>query len=118
MSGPAHAGGDSGPDGGGGPHGPADPALRRGLQALVDTPGGPPGAIAVLTVDGRSEVYRAGTSQLGTGRPPRTTDHMRIASTAKAFSGSVALQLTERGVLGLDDTIGRRLPGCPPPGTA
>ncbi|WP_097993632.1 serine hydrolase domain-containing protein, partial [Streptomyces sp. f51] len=83
------------------------------LQALVDTPGGPPGAIAVLTTDGRSEVYRAGTSQLGTGRPPRTTDHMRIASTAKAFSGSVALQLTQRGALGLDDTIGRRLPKLP-----
>ncbi|MEU5368792.1 serine hydrolase domain-containing protein [Streptomyces sp. NPDC005951] len=113
MSGPAHAGGDRGPDGGGGPHGPADPALRRGLRALVDTPGGPPGAIAVLTADGRSEVYRAGTSQLGTGRPPRTTDHMRIASTAKAFSGSVALQLAQRGALGLDDTIGRRLPKLP-----
>lgn len=113
MSGPAHAGGDQGPDGGGGPHGPADPALRRGLQALVDTPGGPPGAIAVLTADGRSEVYRAGTSQLGTGRQPRTTDHMRIASTAKAFSGSVALQLTQRGALRLDDTIGRRLPKLP-----
>ncbi|MDX2672742.1 serine hydrolase [Streptomyces sp. NRRL_ISP-5395] len=109
MTGPAHAGGD----GGDGRHGPVDPALQRGLQALVDTPGGPPGAIAVLTAGGRSEVYRAGTSQLGTGRPPRTTDHMRIASTAKAFSGSVALQLTERGALGLDDTIGRRLPRLP-----
>lgn len=109
MTGPAHAGGD----GGDGPHGPVDPTLRRKLQALVDTPGGPPGAIAVLTANGRSEVYRAGTSQLGTGRPPRTTDHMRIASVAKAFSGSVALQLAERGALGLDDTIGRRLPRLP-----
>ncbi|MFJ9112321.1 serine hydrolase domain-containing protein [Streptomyces sp. NPDC102283] len=109
ITGPAHAGGD----GGDGPHGPVDPTLRRRLQALVDTPGGPPGAIAVLTSNGRSEVYRAGTSQLGTGRPPRTTDHMRIASAAKAFSGSVALQLAERGALGLDDTIGRRLPRLP-----
>ncbi|MEU6955729.1 serine hydrolase domain-containing protein [Streptomyces sp. NPDC045714] len=109
MSGPAHAGGD----GGDGPHGPVDPELRRGLQAIVDTPGGPPGAIAVLTAGGRSEVYRAGTSQLGTGRPPRTTDHMRIASTAKAFSGSVALQLAERGALRLDDTLGRQLPRLP-----
>ncbi|MFJ8228125.1 serine hydrolase domain-containing protein [Streptomyces griseus] len=106
VSGPAHAGGE-------GPHGPVDPELRRGLQALVDTPGGPPGAIAVLTAGGRSEVYRAGTSRLGSGRPPRTTDHMRIASTAKAFSGSVALQLAERGTLGLDDTLGRRLPRLP-----
>ncbi|MEV6476541.1 serine hydrolase domain-containing protein [Streptomyces sp. NPDC051657] len=106
MSGPAHAGGDGG-------DGPVDPELRRGLQAIVDTPGGPPGAIAVLTTGGRSEVYRAGTSQLGTGRPPGTTDHMRIASTAKAFSGSVALQLAERGALRLDDTLGRQLPRLP-----
>ncbi|MDX3486724.1 serine hydrolase domain-containing protein [Streptomyces sp. ID05-18] len=109
MTGPAHAGGD----GGDSRHRPVDPGLRQKLQALVDTPGGPPGAIAVLTAGGRSEVYRAGTSQLGTGRPPRTTDHMRIASTAKAFSGSVALQLAERGALGLDDTLGRRLPRLP-----
>ncbi len=109
TAGPAHAGGD----GGDSRHGSVDPALRQKLQALVDTPGGPPGAIAVLTAGGRSEVYRAGTSQLGTGRPPRTTDHMRIASTAKAFSGSVALQLAERGALGLDDTLGRRLPRLP-----
>ncbi|MFH8399466.1 serine hydrolase domain-containing protein [Streptomyces anulatus] len=109
MTGPAHAGGDGGDN----RHGPVDHALRQKLQALVDTPGGPPGAIAVLTAGGRSEVYRAGTSQLGTGRPPRTTDHMRIASTAKAFSGSVALQLAERGALGLDDTLGRRLPRLP-----
>ncbi|MFF8501722.1 serine hydrolase domain-containing protein [Streptomyces anulatus] len=107
TTGPAHAGG------GDSRHGSVDPALRQKLQALVDTPGGPPGAIAVLTAGGRSEVYRAGTSQLGTGRPPRTTDHMRIASTAKAFSGSVALQLAERGALGLDDTLGRRLPRLP-----
>ncbi|WP_030592778.1 serine hydrolase domain-containing protein [Streptomyces anulatus] len=113
MTGPAHAGGDTGGNGGDGPHGPVDRALERRLQALVDTPGGPPGAIAVLTSGGRSEVYRAGTSQLGTGRPPLTTDHMRIASTAKAFSGSVALQLAERGALGLGDTLGRRLPQLP-----
>ncbi|WNF31135.1 serine hydrolase domain-containing protein [Streptomyces sp. C11-1] len=109
LTGPAHAGGD----GGDGPHGPADRELRRRLQALVGTPGGPPGAVAVLTAGGRSEVYRAGTSQIGTGRPPRTGDHMRIASTAKAFSGSVALHLADRGALSLDDTLGRRLPRLP-----
>jgi D-alanyl-D-alanine carboxypeptidase len=40
-------------------------------------------------------------------------DHMRIASVAKAFSGAVVLQLVRDGRLGLDDTIGRRLPGMP-----
>jgi D-alanyl-D-alanine carboxypeptidase len=38
---------------------------------------------------------------------------MRIASTAKAYSGAVALRLVDRGELRLDDTIGRRLPDLP-----
>jgi D-alanyl-D-alanine carboxypeptidase len=38
---------------------------------------------------------------------------MRIASTAKAFSGAVALSLVSKGKLSLDDTIGKRLPNLP-----
>lgn len=112
MTGPARAGGDGG-DGPHGPHGPVDRELQRRLRALVDTPGGPPGAIAVLTAGGRSEVYRAGTSEIGTGQPPQPTDHMRIASVAKAFSGAVALRLADRSRLSLDDTLGRWLPLLP-----
>jgi D-alanyl-D-alanine carboxypeptidase len=44
----------------------------------------------------------------------RPTDHMRVASVAKAFSGAVALSLVDRGVLSLDDTIGELLPGFNP----
>jgi D-alanyl-D-alanine carboxypeptidase len=87
--------------------------LQARLQALVDTAGGPPGAIAVLRRGDRTQVYRAGVSEVGTDRAPQTTDHMRIASTAKAFSGAVALSLVDRGKLCLDDTIGKRLPGLP-----
>ncbi|MFI8825663.1 serine hydrolase domain-containing protein [Streptomyces sp. NPDC053431] len=94
-------------------HGPHDEGLERALAGLVTAPGGPPGAIAVLTRDGKRRVYRAGTAELGTGRPPRPRDHMRIASAAKAFSGAVALSLVDRGALALDDTIGRRLPHLP-----
>src|SRR5262249_30849084 len=46
-------------------------------------------------------------------RRPRKNDHMRIASVAKALSGAVALSLADAGVLSLDDTIGRWLPGQP-----
>ncbi|MFF8601339.1 serine hydrolase domain-containing protein [Streptomyces sp. NPDC015232] len=94
-------------------HGPHDEGLRRALAELVASPGGPPGAIAVLTRDGVRQVYRAGTAETGTGRPPRARDHMRIASAAKAFSGAVALGLVDRQALALDDTIGRRLPHLP-----
>ncbi|WP_265865777.1 serine hydrolase [Streptomyces sp. SKN60] len=104
---------DKGPQGDGPHDGPHDKGLQRALADLVAAPGGPPGVIAVLTRDGDRRVYRAGTAELGTGRPPRTGDHMRIASAAKAFSGAVALSLVDRRALALDDTIGRRLPHLP-----
>ncbi|WRZ25554.1 beta-lactamase family protein [Streptomyces sp. NBC_00243] len=88
-------------------------ALRRQLQELTTAPGGPPGVIAVLTRGSRSEVYRAGVAETGTGRPVEVTDHMRIASTAKAYSGAVSLQLVDRGKLRLRDTVGKVLPRLP-----
>ncbi|MER7536743.1 serine hydrolase domain-containing protein [Streptomyces sp. NPDC097704] len=94
-------------------HGHGDPELQRALADLVAAPGGPPGAIAILTRDGLRQVYRAGTAEVGTRRPPRPDDHMRIASVAKAFSGAVALSLVDRQALHLDDTIGRLLPRLP-----
>lgn len=90
-----------------------DRALRSQLEELVRAPGGPPGIIAVLQRGESRRILRAGTADLDTGRPIEPTDHMRIASTAKAFSGAVALQLVDRGALRLDDTIGRRLPALP-----
>ncbi|MBC7273786.1 MAG: beta-lactamase family protein, partial [Streptomyces sp.] len=94
---------------------PADtgPDLRAKLEALVRAPGGPPGVIAVLRDGDRTEVVRAGVAELGTDRAPKTDDHMRIASAAKAFSGAVALSLVNMGDLRLDDTIGSRLPRLP-----
>jgi D-alanyl-D-alanine carboxypeptidase len=89
-------------------------AVQRGLEALVAASAGPPGAIATLYRDGRLTVLRAGRADIMRRPPPRATDHMRIASVAKAFSGAVALQLVRDGRLGLDDTIGQRLPGMPP----
>jgi len=90
---------------------PAD--VQRGLERLVAAPGGPPGAIATLYRNGKLTVVRAGTADVDRRRPPRATDHMRIASVAKAFSGAVALNLVRAGELGLDDTIAQRLPGMP-----
>lgn len=69
--------------------------------------------IVVLQRDGRPRVLRAGVADLETGRPIEPTDHMRIASTAKAFSGAVALRLVQQGELALDSTIGDTLPRLP-----
>ena len=88
-------------------------ALSRALTRLVAMPGGPPGAIALVQVDGRTEVTTAGVGNTVTDTPISPDDTVRIASVSKAFSGAVALALVTRGLLHLDDTIGQRLPYLP-----
>ena len=90
-----------------------DADVQRGLERLVAAPGGPPGAIATLYRDGKLTVLRAGRADVKKKGAPRGTDHMRIASVAKAFNGAVALNLVRAGKLGLDDSIGQRLTGMP-----
>ncbi|MFC9293712.1 serine hydrolase domain-containing protein [Streptomyces sp. NPDC057011] len=104
------AGADPGPGGGGPYH---EEHLQRQLERLVARDDGPPGVIAVLTRDDRTQVFTAGVGDIATGRRPDPDDHMRIASIAKAFSGAVALRLVDQGLLSLDDTIGDRLPAQP-----
>jgi D-alanyl-D-alanine carboxypeptidase len=87
--------------------------LQRQLEALVAADGGPPGAIVTLRRGSRMTTLRAGVADVETGRKPHPTDHMRIASVAKAFSGAVALRLVASGKLELSDTIGERLPNLP-----
>lgn len=89
-------------------------AVKRGLEALVAAKGGPPGAIATLYRGGHLTVVSAGRADIGRPGAPRATEHMRIASVSKAYSGAVALHLVSRGLLGLRDTIGRWLGSLPP----
>ena len=91
----------------------ADAALDRALRSLVAMPGGPPGVIAVVQRHGQVRAHAAGYGEVETKRRPRATDHMRIASIAKAFSGASALALVQKGLLSLDDTIAERLPSLP-----
>jgi D-alanyl-D-alanine carboxypeptidase len=90
-----------------------NPGIQQELEALVHEQGGPPGVIVTFKSHDDTSVYRAGVADLATGRPPEPYDAMRIASVAKAYSGAVALLLTGWGLLGLDDTIARRLPTLP-----
>jgi D-alanyl-D-alanine carboxypeptidase len=91
----------------------ADRALDNALERLVDGAGGPPGAISMIHRGGRTMTHRAGVGVVRPRRAWRPTDHMRIASVAKAFSGAVTLSLVRTGDLELDDTIGELLPGQP-----
>jgi D-alanyl-D-alanine carboxypeptidase len=90
-----------------------DAALDRALEELVAMDGGPPGAIAIVQRGQSREVHAFGVRNLKGDLPLRAGDHMRQASTSKAFSGAVALSLVSKGALSLDDTIGKRVPELP-----
>jgi D-alanyl-D-alanine carboxypeptidase len=93
----------------------ADSRLDRAIRELVATPDGPPGA-AVLVQRGRQlKLHSFGVADLSAPRagPIGARDHMRIASTAKAFSGAVTLALVRKRKLRLNDRIGRVLPELP-----
>jgi D-alanyl-D-alanine carboxypeptidase len=89
------------------------PRLTQALEALVDRPAGPPGAVVIVHRGNDRRVLTAGVANVETGRAIRASDHMRIASVAKAFSGAVALTLVDRGRLSLRDTIDEVLPYLP-----
>jgi D-alanyl-D-alanine carboxypeptidase len=91
----------------------ADAALDRALKELVAMEGGPPGAIAIVQRGNHREVHSFGVRNIKSGLPLRADDHMRQASTSKAYSGAVALSLVSKGALSLDDTIGELLPDLP-----
>ncbi len=91
----------------------ADRTLDRDLGQLVAMSGGPPGVVAVIQRGGQWKLHRAGVRKLGTRQRITAFDRMRLASTAKAFSGAVALTLVSRGVLSLNDTIAKWLPQLP-----
>ena len=90
-----------------------DAALDRALEELVALDGGPPGAIAIVQRGQSREVHSFGVRNLKGDLPLRAKDHMRQASTSKAFSGAVALSLVSKGKLSLNDTIGERRPDLP-----
>lgn len=94
--------------------GAATKLVNQSLKRLVQTEGGPPGAIALIERRGeRRRTIKAGFGNLTPQERPKPNDHMRIASVAKAFSGAVALSLVEEGRITLDTTIGQRLPDLP-----
>ena len=91
----------------------ADSALDRALVEFVAQPGGPPGISVVVQRGGHVALHRAGVADVAGNAPIEATDHMRLASVAKAFSGAAALSLVADHKLGLSDTIGKWLPSLP-----
>lgn len=90
------------------------PALRAALDEVIEAPLGPPGLSVLIDRRGETQVLRRGVADTKTEKAPGARLHMRIASMAKAFNGAVALSLVSEGKLGLDDTVGKWLPGVLP----
>ena len=90
-----------------------DKALDRALDRIVRARR-TARRVGANPAGGRKEFLARGFADARTRRRPRPTDHARIASVAKAYSGAVALALVSDGRPGLADTIGERLPGLLP----
>lgn len=88
-------------------------SLQQKLDALVAADGGPPGAVVTLRRGSRTTVLTSGVADVASGRRPRATDHMRIASVAKTYNGAVVLRLVAQGRLRLSSTIREILPRLP-----
>lgn len=91
----------------------ADGALARAMHRLAAMPGGSPGVAVIVQRGDRRSFRTAGASSLDSGDRWRASDHMRIASVAKAFSGAAALSLVDDGKLALSDMIRTHLPWLP-----
>jgi D-alanyl-D-alanine carboxypeptidase len=92
---------------------PAASRLQHSLDAIVASPGAPPG-ISVLIQRGSSrEFLRAGVADVRSNRPPGPEDHFRIASIAKGFNALLAVN-GGAGSLPLTETVGNRIPGVLP----
>lgn len=87
--------------------------LERALDELVERADGPVGVITVIDDGTDVTVRTAGQAAWGSGVEPSASDHVRIASLAKAMTGAVALSLVDQGVLALDDTVGEWRPDLP-----
>lgn len=72
-----------------------------------------PGVVAGVWVADRGWTGVDGVADRASGRAPRLSDHTRIGSVTKTFTGTLILQLVDEGKLKLDDTIERWFPTFP-----
>ncbi|MEU5424422.1 serine hydrolase domain-containing protein [Streptomyces olivoreticuli] len=87
-------------------------ALQRALDGAIAE--GVPGAVVEVRDGGGVWRSGSGVADLADGRRARPGDRFRVGSVTKSFVATVVLQLVAEGKAGLDDPIGRHLPGLVP----
>ncbi|GAA3048780.1 serine hydrolase domain-containing protein [Kitasatospora albolonga] len=92
---------------------PSNEQLTQDLIALMQRLRIPGALVAVTTPERGTWTTALGTSDLTTGKPIETADHLRVGSITKTFTGTVILQLVQEGLLGLDDPVSAHHPGVP-----
>ncbi|MEV0680726.1 serine hydrolase domain-containing protein [Actinosynnema sp. NPDC050436] len=89
--------------------------VQRALDEMAT--GGGVAGVQIRVVDGRDRfTARAGVAEWGTAKPVPTDGRFRAGSITKTFVSTVVLQLVGEGRIGLDEPIGRYLPGLLPDG--
>ncbi|WP_413755826.1 serine hydrolase domain-containing protein [Streptomyces sp. MMBL 11-3] len=86
-----------------------DGLLQQRTAAILDT--GVVGVSAEVTAPRWRARARAGTAEIGTGRPVPSEGRFRTGSVTKTFTATVVLQLVGEGRMSLEDTVERWLPG-------
>jgi D-alanyl-D-alanine carboxypeptidase len=95
---------------------PRADAVQKALNAVAAA--GAPGAIALAAGPNGVKVWAAGYARLRPRVRMRPGDRFRIGGVTRSIEAAVALQLVGDGVLSLDDTVERWLPGKVPNGAA
>ena len=90
--------------------------LQRSLEAIVDSPGGPPGISVLVDRGPHKEYFGAGLADTRSGQVPTPFQHFRIASVAKGFNAYLAMKLAGDGALSLDTMLRDLIPGVLPAG--
>ncbi|GAA2222010.1 serine hydrolase domain-containing protein [Streptomyces amakusaensis] len=84
-------------------------ATQRAMDDLVRA--GTPGVIAQLRTESGVWNATSGVSDVTTGKPRSAKERYRIASITKTFVAAVLLDQEADGLLSLDDTVDKWLPG-------
>ncbi|MGW6461497.1 serine hydrolase domain-containing protein [Streptomyces sp. NPDC055078] len=88
---------------------PAHEATQQALDNIVRA--GVPGVLAEVRDANGVWKGSSGVKDVRTGAPRGDNDRFRIGSTTKTFTATVLLQMEAEGLLDLDDTVEKWLPG-------